>query len=109
MGGRGFHTHTHTRHHIAYLAPPSPLSCLSLASLSPLYRLVSPLSLASLVYVWPTSRLHLACISRMRLEMHHLANADPCGARPYLGRISAVSRAPGGPPPPLRHLGALHR
>merc|ERR1711920_993611 len=53
---------------------------------------VSPLSLASLVYVWPTSRLHLACISRMRLEMHHLANADPCGARPYLGRISAVSR-----------------
>merc|ERR1711920_1003606 len=104
MGGRGFHTHTHTRHHIAYLAPPSPLSCLSLASLSPLYRLVSPLSLASLVYVWPTSRLHLACISpasrgcAWRCTTWQMRTPAVLGrisavSRPYLGRISRSRRA----------------
>merc|ERR1712083_263349 len=93
---------------LSRLSRPPP-SRLSLASLSPGLASLSRLSRLCLAYISPASRLHLACISRMRLEMHHLANADPCGARPYLGRISAVSRAPGGPPPPLRHLGALHR
>merc|ERR1711920_781971 len=108
-----------------------PLSCLSLAPLSPLSRLsiawsrlsLSPLSSMSglhLACISPTSRLHLACISpASRLHLADaLGDAPPgkCGplrcsavSRPYLGRISAVSRAPGGPPPPLCHLGALHR
>merc|ERR1711920_1008004 len=103
---------THPTPHCLPRAPLAPLSRPSLASLSP--------GLASLSRLSSMSGLHLACISpASRLHLADaLGDAPPgkCGplrcsavSRPYLGRISAVSRAPGGPPPPLRHLGALHR